>query len=74
MALEEDIEKLMKEQKQNQTDQKKQIDQLTEKNNTMQTKFENAKQQTYLAQEKAREQASLKAEAEQKIAVMQKTV
>lgn len=40
----------------------------------MQTKFENAKQDTHLAQEKAREQAALKAEAEQKISVMQKTV
>ena len=40
----------------------------------MQTKFENAKQQTYLAQEKAKEQAALKAEAEQKMSVMKKTV
>ena len=74
MALTEDMEKVQKEMAKNQTDQQRQIATIKEKNNNIQTQFENEKQSTAASQKKYAAQAELKQEATQKLATIQNTV
>jgi len=74
MQLEEDMDKLQKEQEQNARDHQAQIKKLTKKNNDMQTQFENAKMATAMAQNKAKEAFEKKAATMEEIKNIEKTI
>lgn len=68
------MELLQKEQDKNAADYARQIKELSQKNNHMQTQFENAKQATWLAQSKGKEQMEQIAETSNQLETVHKTV
>ena len=74
MALTEDMEKVQKEMARNAADQQRQISTIKEKNNNIQTQFENEKQSTAASQKKAVAQAEIKAEALNTLQAVENTV
>ena len=74
IKLQEEMENLQKDIEKNQGDHTRLIKDLNEKNNDMQTAFENAKQSTTLAQKKYKDESDRYIEAEQELKKITKTI